>query len=522
MYQPLPTPTEMAKWDQLAIEEFGLLPEILMENASREALYVLKDNFPSLKGKTALVFAGPGNNGGDGFALARHLVNHEAKVMILHAKRQKEYKNTAGYYLKLAKKMDVPLMFLPEYNMDFLPQVDIVIDGLLGTGFKGELSPHYQTWIKQINKLRANSFVLSLDIPSGLNGETGNPSPLAVKAHATITFEEAKLGLFLPPARPYIGKLIVGKIGIPKKIKQTNPCAHYALDPKILELLPLPSPTLHKGEAGHVLIIGGSLGLSGAPQLSALGALKTGAGLVTVACPHQLAGEIKGTYPEIMTFYLPEDNYYLTPKTIEKLEPILNRFKAVVFGPGLGREQSCLDTLKAYLHLDIPFTVFDADSLYFFANHPELMELIPDKSKVIFTPHPGEMARFFQVTAQEINQERARYALKFIQKYKVNLILKGAATIIAIPGQPLYISPFATPNLALGGSGDVLAGMLGTLLAQGYPADQSACLGVYLHGLSGYYLQEQYPYRGNLAQDIAKAIPRALARAKNQDNALTS
>lgn len=520
MFQPLPTPKEMAMWDKMAIEDFNILPEILMENASQEALYILREQFPSLKGKTALIFAGSGNNGGDGFALARHLVNHGVKVMILHSKRQKEYRGTtAGYHLKLAKKMDIPLMHLPEYNMDFLPQVDIVVDGLLGTGFKGHLRPEYEDWIKKINKIEEKAFVLSLDIPSGLNGETGNPSPLAVKADVTITFEEAKLGLFLPPAKPYVGTLKIGKIGIPKKIKIENPCTHYALTHKILNLLSLPPSTLHKGKAGHVLIIGGSPGLCGAPQLAALGALRSGAGLITVACPQSLKTEVKGCFPEIMTLFVNNSDSYLGPETLEIIKENLFKFKAVVFGPGLGRNKSCLELLKSYLCLEnYPLTVFDADSLYFFASYPELFDMIKNKNEVIFTPHPGEMARFFGNKAEDINQQRAKYAYEFVNKYKVNLILKGAATIVAVPGKPLYISPFATPNLALGGSGDILAGILGSLLAQGYSPLNAACLGVYMHGLTGQYLGEKYPYRGNLAQDIANSLPLVLAKVIKQSN----
>jgi len=516
MFQPLPTPQEMARWDELTIEKFGLLPEVLMENASREALYVLKERFSSLKGKSALIFAGSGNNGGDAFSLARHLANQEVKVMVLHSKWQKEYLNTtAGYYLNLAKKMDIPLMHLPEYNMDFLPQVDIVVDGLLGTGFKGTLRKEYISWIKKINKLGKQAFVLALDIPSGLDGETGRPSPIAVVADVTITFEEAKLGLFLPPAKPYIGQLKVGKIGIPKKIKQENPCTHYALTSKILDLISPPPATLHKGQAGHVLVVGGSTGLTGAPQLAALGALRIGAGLVTIACPKPLASQIKGIFPEIMLLPLQGEEEFLTSKDFELLEKHLSRFKAVVFGPGMGRDSRTLELLKKYLQLEHPPTVFDADSLYFFATDPSLINLSKQKDKILFTPHPGEMARFFNTTAEEINQARAQFASQFVNKYQVSLILKGAATIIAHPNRPLYISPFATPNLALGGSGDILAGIIGGLLAQNYSLVEASCLGVFVHGLTGEKLAQIYPYRGNLAQEIAHHLPLVIGEYKH-------
>jgi len=514
MYKPLPTPSEMAQWDRLCMEEFGLLPEILMENASREALNLLKQKLGSLKGKTALIFAGSGNNGGDAFALARHLHNHEVKTMVLHTRRQKEYTGTAGYHLSLIQKMGIHLMHLPEYHMDFINKVDIIVDGLLGTGFSGQLREDYISWIKAINKLGQDGFILSLDIPSGIDGLTGKPSPIAVEAHATITFEEAKLGLFLPPAKPFVGELVVGKIGIPKKIKKEHPCTHYALTTKVLDMVKEPKSTMHKGEAGHVLILGGSSGLTGAPLLAALGAIRSGAGLVTIGCPKDLAHEVKCSWPDIMTLPLGEGKDW-DETCIKNVEENFFKFDAVVFGPGLGRTSGALDFLKKYLSITHPKTIFDADSLYFFANHPELFDKIHTLDEVIFTPHPGEMARFFNTEAAEINRHRARFAREFTQKFKTNLVLKGAATIISSPSSPILISPFATPNLALGGSGDILAGMIGSLLGQGFSALDACSIAVYWHGLAGKKLKTDFPYRGNLAQEIAHILPQTLAEAKN-------
>jgi NAD(P)H-hydrate epimerase len=514
MFKPLPTPSEMAHWDWLAIEEFGLLPEILMENASREALNILKDKFDSLKGKSALVFAGSGNNGGDAFALARHLCNHDVKLIILHTRHRKDYKGETAYHLNLLQKMNVNFMWLPEYNLDFIKSVDIIIDGLLGTGFTGELRDDYISWIKAINKLGQNSFVLSLDIPSGIDGLTGKPNPIAVRANVTITFEAAKLGLFLPPAKPFVGELIVGKIGIPKKIKKDNPCTHYALTTKVLDMIKEPKNTMHKGEAGHVLILGGSPGLTGAPLLAALGAIRSGAGLVTIGCPAELAYEVKNSWPDIMTLPLGQGKNW-DEECIKQVKDNFFKFDAVVFGPGLGRTPGTLAFLEKYLALNHPITVFDADSLYFFARNQSLFKKIQNTNNVIFTPHPGEMARFFNTEAAQINRNRARFARAFTQKFKTNLVLKGAATVISTPNSPILISPFATPNLALGGSGDILAGMIGSLLGQGYSARDASAIAVYWHGLAGKKLKTDFPYRGNLAQEIAHILPQTLAEAKN-------
>ncbi len=514
MQVPLPTPQEMSVWDEKTIQEFGILPEILMENASREALYFLKDRYGSLKNKSALIFAGSGNNGGDAFALGRHLANQETTVMVLHAKKKEEYGPTSGYHRSLLEKMGVTMMYLPDYNLDFLKHVDIVIDGLLGTGFNGTLREDYLAWIKAINKLRSRSFILSLDIPSGINGITGEPSPLAIKADATVTFEEAKLGTALPPAYDFVGDMHVGKIGIPKQVKQENPPAHFALTSKNMEKLSPPAKTMHKGNAGHVVIFGGSPGLTGAPMLSALGAIRSGSGLTTIACPPNLSTEIKAGWPDIMTLPM-GDGVDWSPESLDKVVEAVSRADSVIFGPGLGRTENSRRLLLAYLDNMHPKTVFDADALYFFARDHTLFNRIANKSDVIFTPHPGEMARFFSVTSKDINLDRAGFAQDFINRFHSKLVLKGAGTIIAAPGHPFLISPFAVPNLALGGAGDVLGGIIGSLMGQGYQALESAATAVFWHSLTGKKLKEKYPYRGNTAQEIAHCLPEILTEVKD-------
>ncbi|WP_462325945.1 NAD(P)H-hydrate epimerase, partial [Desulfoplanes sp.] len=366
MYAPLPTPEEMAHWDHVCMEKYGPSGAILMENASREAYHVLTRQFGTLEGRSAVVFAGSGNNGGDAFALARQLWNHDVKVMILHTKDREKYSGDSAYHMDLALRLDIPCLYLPDYHLDFLKKIDIVIDGLLGTGFHGPLRENYQRWIKAINKLGKNSFVLSLDIPSGINGTSGMPSPLAVRANATVTFEAAKLGLFLPPSRDYIGELAVKKIGVPKIIKHQSPATHAALTQKIIRHLPLPRPTMHKGEAGHVLILGGSAPYTGAPLLSAVGAMRSGAGLVTIGSPKDLVHEIKNGWPDIMSLPL-GDNDSWDGSCAKDLADHLSRFHAVVLGPGLGRTPGALEFLATYLQAPHPKTLFDADALFFLA-----------------------------------------------------------------------------------------------------------------------------------------------------------
>ena len=512
MYTPLPTPKEMGNWDKLSIEEFGLYGEILMENASREAFYVLLSHINEIQGKSIALFAGSGNNGGDAFALARHLFDAGAKPIVLHTRPLEQYKGETAYHIGLMQKTDIPLVYLPEYNLDFLPAPDVIVDGLLGTGFQGTLRSDYQQWIEQINHLGAKAFVLSLDIPSGLNGYTGEPGPIAIRANATATFGAAKLGLFLPEASPFLGKLHICSIGIPVQVSRENPPSHWGLNSFAWSHLPSRNDLSHKGSAGHLLIIGGSPGLSGAPALAAISALRAGAGLVTVACPASLSTEIKSGYPDIMT--LPLGNSSILSKDhYQELSPHLERFDAVVLGPGLGRHKETEQFMSSYLQNPHPSTLFDADALYWLAQNPELLNnLGPD---CVLTPHPGEMARLCAQNIKEIQSHRSVRAREFTAKYQCILALKGAGTLISAADQALYIAPFANANLAVGGSGDVLSGLTGSLLAKGISPLPATCLGVYWHGLAGQYLKEKFPEQGNLAQEIAHALPRVCKESHN-------
>lgn len=506
----LPTPEEMSRWDRLTIDEFGLSGKILMENASRAALYALKKEFGPVRGSSVMVFAGPGNNGGDAFALARHLVNLGAKVLVLHAKHLAQYTHDSAYHLKLAMDMGIACSYLPEYEMDHVPRIDIVVDGLLGTGFAGPLRAGLQSWIKAINKLGARSFVLSLDIPSGLNGTTGEPMPLAVKADLTVSFEEAKLGLFLPPAKGHVGKLVTAKIGIPRHIKEQHPVSHIALEQNLADLLPEPDSTMHKGAAGHLLVLGGSPGLTGAPMLAARGAFRTGAGLVSIGGPKALCLAYS-PFPEVMTLGLGDADQW-SAECFDSLLPHLPRFSAVVLGPGLGRSDGAMAFLERYLDQPHARTLYDADALFLLARRPELLAKLGPEA--VLTPHPGEMANFFGVTAGAINLARARYAREFSFGHRVNLVLKGAATIVAGHEDPISISPFCAPNLAIAGSGDVLAGLIGSLMAQGHPPLTAARIGVYWHGYAGTLLAKDFPYRGNTPLEIADHLPTALKEWK--------
>ena len=507
MYTPLPTPQEIGRWDRISIDEFGIPGSMLMENASRELLRLLQAEKGPLPGKQALLLAGSGNNGGDAFALARHLTDAQVTCLVLHTRPLEEYTGETAFHLRLAEKAGVAMESLRSYDTDCLHLPDMVVDGLLGTGFQGELRQDYQDWITHINSLKGRAFILAVDIPSGINGLTGRPSPIAVRADATVSFGAAKLGLRMPEAKEYVGRLCIGNIGLPRVVQEAHPPSCYELTEDVFSLLPLSSPLAHKGTHGHVLILGGSSGLTGAPALAALGALHSGTGLVTVASPRGLIGDIKQGWPEIMTRPLGPGSQW-TEGCLADLEPDLSSFDAVVLGPGLGRTEGARDFVRAFLASDPPPTVCDADALFALAQDKKLIDLLPSSS--VLTPHPGEMARLCRIPIERIQSQRLDIARSYVQDCPCTLVLKGAGSIVAAPKETPRLCPQAWSHLALGGSGDVLSGLIGTLLARGLDSFSAACLGVFWHACTGRILETKYPQRGHLARDIAHALPPVL------------
>lgn len=511
-HAPLPFPDEMARWDEAAAK-LGILPEILMENASREALRVLTESVGSVRSRRVLVLAGPGNNGGDAFALARHLDCAGAEVRLAHTKPLSGYRREAGYNVRLARRLGLDASLVGERTLARLAaewvmwRPDIVVDGLLGTGFSGQLSPFFARLVQTVNTLRETAFVLSLDVPSGLSARDGRPCPDAVRAHATATFEAAKFGLALPWAAAHTGWLHVRPIGIPPQAKAAAPASAALLGPETLRLLPPVSQAGHKGSYGHVLILGGSFGLTGAPVLTALGALRSGAGLATVGCPSGLAYHLKAGVPDVMTLPLGKGSEW-SGGFMDELGPHLSRFDAVVCGPGLGRTEGARDFLRRLLaEKEPPPLVLDADALFWLAETPDLPPL---PGRTVVTPHPREAARLLGTDPEQVQADRYAAARALSDRCGCVAVLKGAGTLVAAPSAPVFLLPLDVPTLSTAGSGDVLAGCLGAMLGQGLGPIDAACLAVWLHARAGLILGNEFPARGCTASDIAAALPRAM------------
>ena len=520
----LPTPLEMADWDRASSSEFCIPETMLMENAAREAFHVISGMLPSYS--RVLVVMGNGNNGGDGACLARHLHDAGHTVLVLHAVPLEKLRDTAKAHAEIAKKTGV--RFIPlsldatgfhvpvEFSGEF-SRPNLVVDALLGTGFTNELREKELEIIRRINSFCGICPVISLDVPSGLNALSGHPAPEAVRADATITFEAAKPGLVFPHAAEYTGVLSVRSIGIPKAVREMRPASFFLLSPSP-EAWPAPSAAMHKGTAGRVFIFGGSRGMAGAPVLSALGALRNGAGLVTVACPGGIESQIRSGYPEIMTAPLGHEAVWvpgLIPDCLRIFQD-LPHGSALVLGPGMGKSPQEKELVSALIEeKQRPPLVLDADGLAAL-DTPKILAALHEDDCI--TPHPGEAARILHTATDDVQAARVEALRALTDATKATVVLKGAGTLIGKAGFPIFIAPFATPSLAVGGSGDVLSGVIAAFMAQmrsHYPysfhfhnAFHAAALGVFVHGKAGRLLDDAYPHRGALAREIAEAIPR--------------
>ena len=575
----------MARWDSVTAQEGVISAVRLMANAGEGALRCLKaawterkaelyraaqadsdDKTPPpaaiLQGAKILIFMGKGNNGGDAAVLARLLLREGAETLLCHTHSLPQdidsSKDAATTHLRDALSVGVPAFHLAAPDAPLPPgweNPDIIVDGLLGTGFTPPLRPETAALIGRLNTLSlkapllkseqaasprisnrltrqawslpthcaassagaagAAPLVLALDIPSGLSAKDGKPSPVAVIADTTITFEAPKPGLLLPAAPPFVGRLLIHPVGIPLAVQAKHPAEFHVLLPGCVKAGRGPYDIAHKGRAGRVLVIGGSPGLTGAPHLSALAALRAGAGLVRIACPAGLNAEVKYNCPDIMTLPLGAG---ITPCPKDWLEPFARELMAqlpgndaVVIGPGLGLSGGAHAFLSALLSLcgegkDLPPLVLDADALTVLGDTPELIASLPVAS--VFTPHPGEAARLLKTTVANLEADRNAALHGLMDILPGAVLLKGAGSLIG-HGADCYFLPFIEPNLAVGGSGDVLAGIIAAYLAQGAAPLPAACAGAYVHGLCGRMLREVAPLRGNLASDIAGVIPRA-------------
>ncbi|MGD8501974.1 MAG: NAD(P)H-hydrate dehydratase [Syntrophobacterales bacterium] len=507
------TGEEMAGMDRIAIEELGIPGVVLMENAGRGATEVMWRYFPDMGGKRVAVLAGGGNNGGDGFVIARHLWQQRVDVVVYCLKKLDSYQGDARSNLEIIQKLDLVVEEVTE-NAGIkklrrkLADADLIVDSILGTGLNAPVRGFYLKVIDLVNQLGRP--VVAVDLPSGLNASSGQPLGTCIQATVTATLGLPKVGLLVTPGCSFVGHLEVVDIGLPRSVIETEDADRIWLEASDLASIIRPrSIDSHKGSFGHVLIVGGSVGKTGAGAMAGLGAARAGAGLVTLAVPASLHGLMEVKLTEIMTEPLAETaEQTVAREALPRIQALLEGKQALALGPGLSEHKETIQVVLELIKSSPCPIVLDADAVNGLAGHLEV--LTRAGAPVILTPHPGEMGRLLERSAAEIQNERLAVVQSFSETYGVTLVLKGARTLICSSGGRLAINSSGNPGLASGGTGDVLTGLIAGFLAQGLSPFDAACLGVYCHGKAADRLAIRWGDRGMLATDLLEEIPTVL------------
>lgn len=503
--------SEMQAMDKRAITEFSIPGLLLMEKAGAEVVQAMESRYGNLAGRKILVLSGKGNNGGDGFCAARHLKKRGSNVSCILFAHSTDITGDAQTNLTIARKLEIPFAEITtEKRLDqlrnHLDQADFVIDALFGTGLRSDLRGFFPEVIRTINS--AGKKVVAVDIPSGLDATTGNILGECVNADLTVTFGLPKIGQVITPHRRFVGRLVVVDIGLPQPLLEDDRLKISLLDDKLVGSFFSPRvPDSHKGTYGHVLVIAGSEGKTGAAILCTRAVLRAGAGLVTLAAPRSLNPIFETQLIEPMTIALPETK---EGAISDNALPIIYRAakgkKVVALGPGLSTHPSTKLMVEDMVkNLGIPI-VLDADAI----NAIELNILKFTKAPVLITPHPGEMARLLNLSSRDIQENRIEAVQKTAQTYQINILLKGDRTLITDPEGNIFINPTGNPGMATAGSGDVLAGLITGFVAQGLSVNQAACAGAYIHGLAGDMAALESGEQAMIAGDILKWMPTAI------------
>ncbi len=512
------TAEEMRELDRRTIEEVGIPGVVLMENAGRGAADLLLSRFAHLAPGPVLVLAGKGNNGGDGFVIARWLRQAGWQVRTVVLAESQDVAGDAAVHLQALRRSGGEVIFAADdtgLTTALAEQAGsrLVVDALLGTGLSSEVRGLFARAIDWINA--AGRPVLAVDIPSGIDPGTGAVLGRAVRADLTVTFGGAKVGQAVYPGAEYAGELAVVDIGIPADLEPSAGDRHRLVDAAEAGALLAPRPAAgHKGTFGHLLVIAGSMGKSGAAAMAAAGGLRAGAGLVTVACPAPVQEVLAFKVTEAMTIPLPASEGALGLPALEPIKLVWAGKKAVALGPGLGQAEETFALVRRLVSACPLPLVLDADGLNAIADCPQI--LLERTAPAILTPHPGEMARLTGTSIAAIEADRIGAARQFAGRYRVVLVLKGARTVIAFPDGRVRINGSGNPGMASGGMGDVLTGILGGLLAQGLEATAVAVLGVYLHGMAADRLLPAMGDAGMIATDLLRGLPAARHHLLNQ------
>ena len=533
------TAAEMRRIDQDTIEGIGIPGIVLMETAGSAIVHAIEQHYPTCQ--RIGIFAGKGNNGGDGIVIARQLAHIGRDVFLFLVSPQESFTGEAHINLQIAKRLTASFgnlqaapkggLRIEEISTDIALEPDasrgndtflnhiasceLLVDAIFGTGLRGAVRSPIASVISVINSLPIP--VLSVDLPSGLDADTGQPLGTCVQADRTVTIGLPKRGLLIHPGAELAGKLEVVDIGFPEQVVDAQDIkVHWTTATQASQWVPPRPPASHKGSYGRVLVVAGSTGMTGAAALASEAALRAGAGLVTLATPKHLNPILEGLLPEVMTLPLPETEAgSLTVSATSAILEFAEKTKSVLaIGPGLSQHPETVSLVHQLIRenqeqgLGLRM-VIDADGLNALAQDRNILSLL-DRETVL-TPHPGEMARLTGASVSTLEKDRIHTAQQFASEHSLTLVFKGAPTVSADANGEVWINSTGNPGMSTGGMGDVLTGVIAGLMAQGIASERAATLGIYLHGLAGDMVAERLGMHGLIASDVLKAVPQAIA-----------
>jgi len=504
------TASQMAEMDRYTIEDLKIPGVVLMENAGRGVVNVALSLLGDVRNKLVYVFCGPGNNGGDGYVVARHLLNMGAHVETFVLTSRDKIKGDALVNLIILEKMSHQIKFI-----DHLPATpqrlpDLIVDAMLGTGVKGALRGLFADMVEFINSLKVP--VLAIDIPTGVDADSGAVDGLAIFATKTATMALLKRGLVFSPGREHAGEVEIIDISMPPQVvslKHSN--VRLVEGDDVSTLLPRRAPDTHKNKCGTVATVAGSRGFTGAAALASEAALRAGAGLSYLCVPLSLNEifEVKST--EVITWPFDDAGMgYLHSGCFNELVKPLRDQNVVAIGPGIGQHKKTAELVHLLLQeLDKPL-VLDADGLNVCAQNTDLIKNY--KGDMVLTPHPGELSRLIGMPNKEIVSNRIDVTRQVATEWQKVVVLKGGPTVIGFPDGEVFINSSGNAGMATAGSGDVLTGVIAGLMAQGLAAESAAVAGVYIHGLAGDLARDELGEMGLVAGDILRYVPGAIKR----------
>ena len=512
--------SQMREADKRTIEDIGIPSLVLMENAGRQAVAAMEAMYTDLLDRHVGVLCGRGNNGGDGFVVARTLVQRGVDVAVFLLGGVADVRGDARANLEILGRLGVTVVEISdsqawELHFSEVSDCTLIVDAIFGTGLKSPVSGLIESVIADVNA--SGIPVVAIDLPSGLSADSPKPIGPSIEATLTVTLAAPKLPLVLPPGETHAGDIVIADIGIPVEVIEAveGPRVDLLTRTTMREIVSPRAPDSHKGDYGRVLIVAGSRGKSGAAHLAAVGALRSGAGLVTVATPASIQPVVAAMGAEYMTEALLDGEDGLSLENVDRLMEMAR--DVVAIGPGLGQARGTRDCIRQLVDRATAPLVIDADGLNAFSGQPDGLSG-RDGRDVIITPHPGEMARLVGMSTDEVQASRLEIARNFASAHHVYVVLKGHRTIIATPDEKVFINPTGNPGMATGGTGDVLTGMIAAWLAQLLDAEAACKIAVYLHGMAGDLAEadegEVSMTAADLAAHIGDAVLELTARRK--------